>query len=86
MCSSDLMAPGLVIFSGASQFSPSIRTRLTTASEPRNLVQPGAVRDLRLETSLDVEQLNAGRLSQDYFTGQVYRMREVFFAYGRNLD
>ena len=80
------MAPGPVIFSGASQFSPSIRTRLTTASEPRNLVQPGAVRDLRLETSLDVEQLNAGRLSQDYFTGQVYRMREVFFAYGRNLD
>ena len=79
------MAPGPVIFSGASQFSPGIRTRLTTGSEPRNLVRPGAVRDLRLETSLDVEQLNAGRLSQDYFTGQVSRMRQVFFAYGRNL-
>jgi len=79
------MAPGPVTLAGTSQFSQAIRTRLTTAGEGRNLVQPGAVRDLRLETSLDVDQLNAGRLSQDYLTGQVYRMREAFFAYKANL-
>jgi hypothetical protein len=80
------MAPGPVIFTGTSQFSQGIRTLLTRAGQPSNFVLPGAVRDLRLETSLDVEQLNAGRLSQDYFDGQVYRMRDAFFAYRRNLD
>jgi hypothetical protein len=79
------MAPGPVIFTGASQFSKGIRTQLTTASQPANSVLPGAVRDLSLDTSLDVEQLNAGRLSQDYLTGQVYRMRDAFFAYRKDL-
>lgn len=76
------MAPGPVTFSGSSLFSQSIRTRITTASEPANLVQPSAVRDIALETSMDMEQLNAGRASQKYFVGQIHRMREVFYIYG----
>ena len=75
------MAPGSVVFSGASQYAQSIRTRITTASESANLVQPSAVRDLSLETSLDIDQLNAGRMSQRYLAGQVYRMREAFYLY-----
>ena len=75
------MAPGPVIFTGASQFSQAIRTQLTTARQAANLVEPTAVRDIRLETSLDVDQLNAGRLSRLYFAGQIYRMREIFLAY-----
>ena len=77
------MAPGPVFLSGASQYAQGIRTRLTTASQVANLVQPSAVRDLRLETTLDTEQLNAGRATQRYFSEQLFRMRESFFLYAR---
>lgn len=79
------MAPGPVILTGTSQFSEGIRTQLTSAGQRANVVQPGAVRDLSLDTSLDVDQLNGGRLSQDYLAGQVYRMRDAFFAYRKNM-
>jgi Exopolysaccharide biosynthesis protein YbjH len=75
------MAPGPVVFSGASQYAQSIRTRITTASESANLVQPSAVRDLSLESSLDIDQLNAGRMSQSYLASQAHRMREAFYLY-----
>jgi hypothetical protein len=75
------MAPGPMFFSGASQFSQSIRTQLTTADSPANLVRPGAVRDLKFANSIDDQSLNAGRASQAYFSGEVYRMRESFFNY-----
>jgi hypothetical protein len=78
------MAPGPVIFTGASQYAQGIRTRITTASQPANLVQPQAVRDLRLETSLDNDLLNAGRAGQRYFHLQVPRMREAFFIFARD--
>ncbi len=75
------MAPGPVVFSGPSQHAQSIRTRITDANEAANLVQPSAVRDLALESPLDVDQLNAGRLSQTYFAGQIHRMRQAFYIY-----
>ncbi len=75
------MAAGPVVFSGPSQYSQSIRTRITTASETANLVQPNAVRDLSLESSMDVDQLNAGRMSQRYLASQTHRMREAFHLY-----
>lgn len=75
------MAPGPVVFGGASQYAQSIRTRITTASETANLVQPSAVRDISLETSLYVDQLNAGRMSQGYLASQAHRMREAFYLY-----
>jgi len=80
------MEPGPVILTGPSQFSQDIRTQLTSAGQSRNLVQPGAVRDLSLDTSLDVDLLNAGRISQDYLVGQLYRMKDAFFAYRNNSD
>jgi len=75
------MEPGPVILTGPSQFSEDVRTRLTGAGQSKNLVQPGAVRDLSLDTSLDVDLLNAGRMSQGYLVGQLYRMKDAFFAY-----
>jgi hypothetical protein len=78
------MEPGPVFLSGASQYAQGIRTRLTSSSQAANLVQPSAVRDLRLETSLDTAQLNAGRFSQPYFKEQVFRMREAFFLYAKD--
>lgn len=79
------MATGPVIFTGASQYAQSIRTRITDSNQSANLVQPGAVLDLRLESNLDVERLNSGRLSQAYLMEQVSRMREAFFVYARNF-
>jgi hypothetical protein len=79
------MAPGTLFFTGPGHYSQAIRTRITTASQPANLVQASAVRDLSLESSLDLEQLNAGRASQSYFAGQMQRMREVFYTYARGL-
>jgi len=78
------MAPGPVIFTGASQYAQSFRTRLTDSHQSVNLVQPSAALDLRLETSLDVDRLNAGRMSQGYLMEQVYRMREAFFIYAKD--
>lgn len=75
------MAPGPVVLGGTSQYAQSIRTRITTASQTANLVEPAAVRDLSLESSMDVDQLNAGRMSQSYLAGQVHRMREAFYLY-----
>lgn len=75
------MKPGPLFFTGASQYAQSIRTQLTTAGATANLVQPGAVRDLKFANSVDTLSLNAGRASQSYFSGEVYRMRESFFKY-----
>ena len=77
------MEPKPVFLAGAAQFPIGIRTRLTTANQPANLVQPSAVRDLRLETSLDTDARNAGRLGQPYISTQVFRMREAFFLFAR---
>jgi len=80
------MEPGPVILTGTSQYSQDIRTQLASGGAQGNQLLPGAVRDLSLETSLDVDDLNAGRLSQGYLTGQLYRMKDAFFAYRSNLD
>ncbi|MBE0626750.1 MAG: YjbH domain-containing protein [Burkholderiales bacterium] len=80
------MAPGPVILTGPSQYVQPIRTRLSSGGGQGNALQPGAALDLKLDTSLSLDLLNAGRLSQAYFTGQVYRMREAFFLYKPDLD
>ena len=79
------MASGPVVFSGVSQYTQSIRTRITSASESANLVQPSAVRDLALETSMDIDQLNAGRINQRYLASQTHRMREAFYLYATGV-
>lgn len=77
------MQPGAIVLSGAPQYSQGIRTRLTSASDPANFVQPWAVQDLRLEGNLQLDYLNAGRVSQPYMQSQLDRMREAFYLYGR---
>ncbi len=77
------MQPGAVVLKGTSQYNQGIRTRITSADQPANLVQPGAVQDLRLEGSLDVDVLNGGRISQAYMQSQLDRMREAFYLYAR---
>jgi len=78
------MEPGPVVFSGASQYAQSIRTKLTTTASPANFVLPGAVHELKLATSLDDYQLNAGRNNRSYFATQLHRMRESFFSHARD--
>ena len=78
------MQPGGAVLSGASQYGLGIRTRLTSADQPANLVQPWAVQDLKLERSQDVDFFNAGRMSQPYMQSQLDRMREAFYLYGRS--
>jgi len=75
------MKPAPVFFTGAGHFDKSIRTRLTTSGSPANSIAPGAVTNLKLETSLDNATLNAGRLSKAYLDEQVYRMRESYFLF-----
>jgi hypothetical protein len=79
------IAQGPVVLAGASQYSQGIRTRITTATEPANLVQADAVRIVPVDTNLEVDTLNAGRVSQDYVSAQLPRLREAFFSYGRAL-
>lgn len=74
------MEPGSVFFTGAAQHAQGIRTRLTNADQPANLVLPSAVRDIQLDTSLDVAHLNAGRVGKNYFVSQLYRMREAYYT------
>lgn len=78
------MAPGAVVVSGTSQFPRAIRTMLTFADQPQNLVIPNGVRNIQLDTSLELDALNSGRLGQRYFESQLPRMRESFFLYARS--
>ncbi|MDD2808161.1 YjbH domain-containing protein [Rhodoferax sp.] len=75
------MKPATAFFSGAPHYEKSIRTRLTSAGTPGNYIAPGAVTNLKLETSLELDALNAGRLSKPYLDQQVYRMREAFYMF-----
>ncbi len=78
------MMPGPLQVTGTQQFRRGIRTRITDGNTDANLVQFDAVRDLQLDYNVEVQQLNSGRLSRDYFAGQLQRMREAFYLYGRN--
>jgi hypothetical protein len=77
------MAAGPVVVAGPSQFARAIRTMLTSADQPQNLVIPNGVRNTQLDTSLEVDALNSGRLGQRYFESQLPRMRDSFFLYAR---
>ncbi len=77
------MQPYLATLAGQSPHFESIRTMITNDEQPANLVQPSWVRKLDLETSLEGDLLNAGRMGQPYLKSQLYRMRESFYLYGR---
>lgn len=75
------MKPSTWFVTGPSQYAQSLRTFLTDSNQPANLVWPGAVQDLKLETNMDVDLLNGGRLNQKYLETQLTRMREAFTTY-----
>ena len=79
------MAPGGLFVSGEAHHAQSIRTKLTNSGQPANTVLPGAVSDLVLETSLDNQLRNAGRMNLAYLSSELPRMREAFYLYGRVL-
>ncbi|TXT39073.1 MAG: hypothetical protein FD135_2451 [Comamonadaceae bacterium] len=78
------MKPAAAFFTGTSHFEKSVRTRLTSAASSGNYISPGAVTSLKLETSMENDSLNAGRLSKPYLDQQVYRMREAYFLFARD--
>ncbi len=75
--------PSTVQFSGTQRFDKGIRTRLTDSSNAANFVDTNAVRDIQIDYSPEVRQLNSGRVGQGYFSSQIFRMREAFFLYAR---
>jgi Exopolysaccharide biosynthesis protein YbjH len=78
------MAPGLFQVGGASQFARGLRTRITDSGTSANWIIPDAVRDIQLDYNLQVNELNAGRFSQNYFVTQLSRMRESFYLFVKN--
>jgi hypothetical protein len=78
------MKPGAVTLAGTPLYSQGIRTEITRADQPINRVTPDAVRNLQTDTSLELELLNGGRLSQSYLESQAYRMRQSFLMYARD--
>ena len=74
---------GPVLVTGAQRYVQSFRMRLASRDTRGNL-STSAVRPVELTLSPEAEFLNAGRLSGDYIGGQLQRMREAFFLYGRN--
>lgn len=79
------MQPGPVIFTGPSYFPVGLRSLITDSESTGNWILPTRVLSIGLATSVSLDQLNIGRLSQGYFADQVYRMRDAFYAYARNL-
>ena len=79
------MKPGPVIFTGPSYFPVGLRSLITDSESTGNWILPTRVLSIGLATSVSLDQLNIGRLSQGYFADQVYRMRDAFYAYAKHL-
>ena len=65
--------------------SGGLRSLVTDTESTGNWVLPTRVLSIGLATSVSLDQLNIGRLSQGYFADQVHRMRDAFYAYAKNL-
>ena len=78
------MKPYVATVSGPGQYTESIRTILAAEGEA-NPVEPSWVRNLTLETELDRDMLNGGRMNRAYVADQLYRMREAYHKYGGGL-
>jgi hypothetical protein len=74
---------GPVSIAGTPRFERSVRTRLTDSRTSANLVIFDAVRETRLESNIDAEQLNSGRIGERYFISQLPRMRDAFLTFAR---
>ncbi|HTI18889.1 MAG TPA: YjbH domain-containing protein [Trinickia sp.] len=71
------MKPGLAEIEGVQQFGLDFRTRVGST----NYISSYAAENLDFAYSTQMNLLNSGRFSADYFTSQLYRMRDAYQRY-----
>lgn len=79
------MEAGKLQISGSPRFRANLRTRVAEDSNDSNFILPNAVKAVSMQYKPEIQHLNSGRLSADYFRAQLPRMRESFMVHARNL-
>lgn len=73
------MKPGISQVYGAEQFGLDFRTRVGST----NFLSANAAANMTFPYSTEQYLLNQGRFSGEYFSTQLYRMRDAYLRYGR---
>lgn len=73
------MKPGISQVYGSEQFGLDFRTRVGST----NYLSPNAAENMDFPYSTQQYLLNQGRFSGEYFSTQLYRMRDAYLRYGR---
>ncbi|MBN3804566.1 YjbH domain-containing protein [Paraburkholderia sp. Ac-20336] len=71
------MKPGLTQVYGSEQFALDFQTRVGS----KNYLSPDAVQNMSFPYSTQQYLLNQGRFSGEYFSTQLYRMRDAYLRY-----
>lgn len=79
------MGANAIQLSGNPRYALPIRTLLTSNTDKANSQRPNAVRPVDLSYKSEVELMNSGRMTPDYLSTQLPRLRESFYLYGRGL-
>ena len=79
------MGANTVALSGNPRYALPIRTLLTSDTDKANSQRPNAVRPVDLSYKSEVALMNSGRMTPDYLSTQLPRLRESFYLYGRGL-
>ncbi|NML32424.1 YjbH domain-containing protein [Paraburkholderia antibiotica] len=72
------MQPGITQVYGSEDFGLDFRTRVGST----NYLSPGAAENMSFPYSTQQYLLNQGRFSGEYFSTQLYRMRDAYLRYG----
>lgn len=73
------MKPGISQLYGSEQFGLDFRTRVGST----NYLSPNAAENMSFPYSTQQYLLNQGRFSGEYFSTQLYRMRDAYLRYGK---
>ncbi|WP_260853890.1 YjbH domain-containing protein [Paraburkholderia sp. BCC1886] len=73
------MKPGVTQVDGTGEFGLDFRTRVSST----NYVSASAAENMSFPYSTQQYLLNQGRFSGEYFSTQLYRMRDAYLRYGR---
>jgi hypothetical protein len=73
------MKPGISQVDGTNQFALDFRTRVAST----NYLATNAAENMSFPYSTQQYLLNQGRFSGEYFSTQLYRMRDAYLRYGR---
>jgi hypothetical protein len=71
------MKPGITQVYGSEQFALDFRSRVGTT----NYLSPDAAQNMSFPYSTQQYLLNQGRFSGEYFSTQLYRMRDAYLRY-----